>query len=158
MKKLSEMLAEKAKKKDQRRAEREAQGIEQDGGLLTSQISRSTFPVVLPPIVDLIRSFASDEGRERFRARFSPKHRKLMESIDGKIDDAWLNRAAEFLETVPAGRGVDARRVTWQEWVDYGAAAGWPETDVVGTLQLVFVLSAQIANGKAEQFRARSRT
>lgn len=157
MKKVSEMLAAKALKKEQRRAEREAQGTEQDGGVLTSKIARSTFAVVLPPIAELVRSFASEEGRQRFRARFSAKQKKLLDSIDGQIDDAWLERAADFLTSIPAGRGMDARRITWAEWTEFGAAFGFPEDDVVRTLQLVFVLSAQTAQAKAEQIAARNR-
>lgn len=157
MKKLSEIMAAKALKKEQRRAEMEAQGTEQDGAVLTSQIARSTFPVVLPPIAELVRSFASDEGRERFRSRFTPKQKKLLDSIEGQIDDAWLIRAADFLVSIPAGRGVDARRITWKEWIEFGAAFGWPENDVLGTLRLVFVLSAQTAQSKAQDILARNR-
>ena len=155
---MSEILAERSLQKEQRKAMREAQGTEQDGGVLTSQIARSTFPVVLPPIADLMRSFASDDGRERFRARFTAKQKKLLDSIEGQIDDAWLNKAADFLNTIPAGRAVDARRVTWKEWIEFGAAFGWPENDVLGTLRLVFVLSAQTAQSKAMDIAARNRT
>ena len=157
MKKLSEIMAEKAQKKEQRRAEREAKDLELDGAAIANQLSRSTFPVTLAPVSDLIRSFASEEGRERFRSRFSSKHRKLMESIETQIDDAWLNKSAEFIDSIPVSRKNDARRIGWNEWVEYGAAVGWSEDDVVSTIRLVFVLSAQIAQGKAEQIRARNR-
>jgi hypothetical protein len=146
VKKLSEIMAEKAAKKEQRRAEIEAKKVEQKGAAIVAQIARLPGRVPAFAVERLIRSFASVEGRQKVRAGLSKSHVGMLDSIEAQIDDAWLERAADLLRSVPDSQQGDVRFISDKQWLQYGAAVGMPESDLVSVLGLLFIFGGNVGD------------
>ncbi|MFZ3481711.1 hypothetical protein [Sphingomonas sp. 3-13AW] len=144
VKKLSEIMAEKSLKKELRRAEAEARKIEQDAGLLIDRLSRLPVRVPAYAIEQMIRAFASPEGRQQLRTKIAKSQVRLLDSIENKIDDVWLGSAADLLKAIPQEDLRDVRFITAKQWFELAAGVGMRQLDLFNVLTLVYVFGGNV--------------